>query len=72
MLTPRPAPQLVAYYIARCIYLLYFHPLAKFPGPKLAAISKFWSDRVESSGRMSTIMRDAHRKYGESCRLSRC
>ena len=30
---------IIIYSIARCVYLLYFHPASKFPGPKLAAIS---------------------------------
>lgn len=34
--------QLIAYAVARCIYLLRFHPLSRFPGPKLAAISNVW------------------------------
>jgi hypothetical protein len=35
------AAALVVYLIARTVYRLYFSPVAKFPGPKLAAIS-FW------------------------------
>jgi hypothetical protein len=31
--------QLVAYFVGQTIYRLYFHPLAKFPGPTLNAIS---------------------------------
>lgn len=34
--------QIFAYAVARCIYLLWFHPLSRFPGPKLAAISNVW------------------------------
>jgi hypothetical protein len=29
----------LVYTVASCIYLLYFHPASRFPGPKLAAIS---------------------------------
>lgn len=31
--------QLVTYFVGQTIYRLYFHPLAKFPGPTLNAIS---------------------------------
>jgi len=32
-------PQLITYIISHVIYNIYFHPLSKFPGPKVAAIS---------------------------------
>ncbi|RDW69963.1 hypothetical protein BP5796_08360 [Coleophoma crateriformis] len=30
------------YFLGHIIYNLFFHPLAKYPGPKLAAISELW------------------------------
>lgn len=43
----RPEPhiyplQIIAYCIGRAIYNVHFHPLAKYPGPNLAAITDAW------------------------------
>ncbi|KAI1867702.1 uncharacterized protein JN550_006843 [Neoarthrinium moseri] len=39
---PPVATLAVAYYIGRVIYNLYFHPLSKYPAPKLAAATDIW------------------------------
>ncbi|KAI1329906.1 cytochrome P450 [Xylariaceae sp. FL0255] len=36
------ATTLSAYYFARIVYNLYFHPLSKYPGPRLAASTNLW------------------------------
>ncbi|KXH55564.1 hypothetical protein CSAL01_06767 [Colletotrichum salicis] len=33
----------VLFWLAECIRNVYFHPLSKFPGPRLAAASSWWS-----------------------------
>ncbi|KAI1202685.1 cytochrome P450 monooxygenase-like protein [Nemania serpens] len=57
-------------WILRCLYRLYFHPLAGFPGPRVAAISDLWYARVTTSGREPFMMLEAHRKYGDVVRIS--
>ncbi|KAF8462276.1 putative cytochrome P450 [Kalaharituber pfeilii] len=54
----------------RCFYNLYLHPLAKFPGPKLAAISPLWYSAVSLSGNQIWHYREAHRKYGPVVRIA--
>ncbi|KAI1866811.1 uncharacterized protein JN550_007358 [Neoarthrinium moseri] len=58
------------YLLGRCIYILYLHPLAKFPGPKLAALSDAWWAWMFTSGRGAQIMLDVHRKYGDVVRIA--
>lgn len=48
------------------IYRLYFHPLAKFPGPRLAIVTywyEFYYDIVRR-GQYTYKLRELHEKYG--------
>lgn len=54
------------------IYRLYFHPLAKFPGPKWAAVS-LWHEfyyNVWNRGQLIWELERMHRKYGMNFSLS--
>lgn len=55
-----------AYFILKIIYRLYFHPLSKFPGPKLAAsthLFEFYHDVVRHGKFLWEIER-MHLEYG--------
>ncbi|KAI0191318.1 cytochrome protein [Astrocystis sublimbata] len=56
-------------WISRAIYNLYFHPLAKYPGPFLARASTLWRFRQSMSGRFHRIIEKNHRKYGPVFRV---
>ncbi|KAG5660139.1 hypothetical protein KAF25_003661 [Fusarium avenaceum] len=56
--------------ISTVVYRLYFHPLAEFPGPRLAACSEFWFIRTWTGGRYSFDMSKLHRKYGDVVRTA--
>lgn len=60
----------VAYWTVIAIYRLWFHPLSKFPGPRLNAVT--WLPGVVWTlrGRMPMETRKLHDKYGPVVRLS--
>ena len=57
---------LVLYVVCGAIYRLYFSPIAKFPGPKLAALTlwyEFYYDVIKR-GRYTWEIGKMHKKYG--------
>ena len=61
---------LVAYVVSSAIYALTFHPLAKFPGPRLCALSRlpFWYYCI--TGQQVRWMHSLHKQYGPVIRYS--
>lgn len=64
-------PSILAFFsgafLVRTIYQLYFHPLCKFPGPKLAAIShlyEFYHDVIRK-GMFIWEIEKMHEEYGK-------
>ena len=56
----------ISYLVGLAIYRLYFSPIAKFPGPKLAALTKwyeFYYD-VVLQGQFTFQIQAMHKKYG--------
>ncbi|KAI1079391.1 isotrichodermin C-15 hydroxylase [Whalleya microplaca] len=64
------ATTLFSYTASRCIYLLYFHPASKFPGPKLAAISNFYYVYSWLRGRYPWAVEQLAKEYGDVVRVA--
>ncbi|KAI0025983.1 cytochrome P450 [Xylariomycetidae sp. FL0641] len=60
----------ICYLVALCFWRLYFHPLSKYPGPRLAAISDAWYTYHAMSGRLFWAIEDALRIYGDTVRIA--
>jgi hypothetical protein len=56
------------YFIVLLVYRLYWSPIAKFPGPKLAAATYLFEGYydVVQRGKYTFKIRDLHAKYGRS------
>jgi hypothetical protein len=57
----------VAYIAFNAIYNVYFHPLAKFPGPPIARVTIYWKAYVECIAARSFchVLVELHERYGE-------
>ena len=57
---------LAFYLVTLGLYRLIFHPLAKFPGPKLAAVSRYYEayHDVIQDGQYTNKIAELHRSYG--------
>ena len=66
---------LFSYYILRSIYRITLHPLAKFPGPKLPAVTRWYEAYYEvfvdgTGGKFGEKIEEWHKKYGPIVRIN--
>lgn len=54
------------------LYNLYFHPLAKFPGPRIAAATRWYEfhHEIYRGGRFYEVVDDMHDQYGPIVRVN--
>lgn len=55
---------------ARALYYLFFHPLNRYPGPKLWAVSRAFHVWYNFTGRLPFKVLELHRKYGPVVRIA--
>ncbi|KAI0391547.1 cytochrome P450 [Xylariaceae sp. FL0594] len=66
------ASAVIAYYCTLAFYRLFFHPLSRFPGPKLAAVSRWYEAYydVYQQGQYTFKIAALHKEYGPIVRIS--
>ncbi|KAF3032345.1 hypothetical protein E8E12_001817 [Didymella heteroderae] len=71
VLLPAIITSFIGYAVYTIIYNVYFHPLAKFPGPLLAATSTYWKAYVECVANRSFCheLVNLHARYGDVVRV---
>lgn len=62
----RDIPTSAMYWIAWIVYARYCHPLAKYPGPFLASISRLWIVSQVAGAKVDETPRNLHAKHGSS------
>ena len=46
-----------------------FHPLARYPGPRIARVSKLWHAMMVYEGHQHLYLEKLHKKYGDVVRI---
>jgi hypothetical protein len=61
------------YVLGSAVYELYFSPLSKFPGPKLAAVTRLYEMYYDlfKWGQYTFVIGKMHEKYGMLCAPNR-
>ncbi|KAK1633226.1 cytochrome P-450 [Colletotrichum phormii] len=59
-----------AFVVSRTIYNVYFHPLSRYPGPRLWAASRLPWNTVNLQGNLAWKIRELHEKYGPVVRIA--
>lgn len=60
----------MTYAVYLSLYNVFFHPLRRFPGPKAAAVTRFYYDYISLKGRQAAKTLEWHEKYGEIVRIT--
>ncbi|KJK61356.1 Cytochrome P450 [Aspergillus parasiticus SU-1] len=60
----------ILYLFAVIVYNIYFHPLAKFPGPKSYAATRIPYFQALLGGQIGQAIKDLHQRYGEVVRIA--
>ena len=62
----------ITYLTSLAFYRLFLHPLANFPGPRLAALTRYYEAYfdVVQNGQYTFKIAELHRKYGTAANLS--
>ncbi|KAI0390583.1 trichodiene oxygenase [Xylariaceae sp. FL0594] len=66
------AVTIALYFVSLAVYRLYFHPLARFPGSRVAAVTRYveaYHD-VVCNGQYEFKIAEMHKKYGPIIRIS--
>ncbi|KAK7947852.1 cytochrome P450 [Apiospora aurea] len=62
-LLPSIAALTIAYYMAVVVYRLTFHPLSRYPGLRVAAVTDLWWAYARTTGRYPWIIEDALKQH---------
>lgn len=60
---------ILLFFFVVAIYRLAFHPLARIPGPSLAAVSNIWLAFHVRKGRSRVLGKTLHHTYGPAVRV---